>query len=372
MTSTQTHVASQPPAPGLAIIGCGAVIEEVYGIALNAAVEAGSPLFFLDHCPERAQFLAARYRNSRAVTSMSAITKAAAHAIVATPPSSHYSVCTELLDAGIHVFCEKPFVLHPPEGEVLVKKAQQSGLKLQVNQTRRWFPASIAARKMIAEGALGQILSISSKYGNRFDWPARTAFHSQAGLTRNGILSDQGSHLFDLIRWITGSELETVAVEHDGYCGPETTARVTFSTGTTPCVAVMTWLLTIPSQLRFIGSVGTLVLDDDCNRALLYRGSEVTEVSGTRSYQSYQEIIGDIIHGFLSGSELPSTAWASTVLPSVSFLDRAYTIGRSTWPLITAVGLCYLFFLVFERHTLRLRRFLSKHFINRPESTIRE
>jgi predicted dehydrogenase len=322
----------------LAIVGCGAVVEEFYAPALKNLERSGWTLDFVDSDARRAQETATHFRKSAAFDSIDAIVGRASHAIVATPPASHYPLCNQLLEAGIHVLCEKPFVLDPSEGQALVDRAAGADLKLHVNQTRRWFPASLAARRLLCEEAIGDVTSISARFGTRFDWPTKTAFHSHPGLARTGILSDQGAHIFDLIGWILDRELEPIDVKHDGYAGPEMTVCVDFSSGPVRGNAIMTWLVVVPSYVHFVGTKGRIILDDDCNRALLQRESEILEVAGTCRYSSYASIATDLLAAFFDGTDNVSVAPAKSVLPSTTFLDRAYRMAKATLPRVTALG----------------------------------
>ena len=169
----------------LAVIGCGAVVEEFYAPGLKSLEKYGWSLVFVDATAERAHEMANRFHTAAALSSVEAIVGQASHAIVATPPASHYALCSQLLDAGIHVLCEKPLVLDPAEGQALVDRAARAHMKLHVNQTRRWFPASLAAKRLLSEGAIGEPTSVSVRFGARFNWPAKTAFHSHPGLARH-------------------------------------------------------------------------------------------------------------------------------------------------------------------------------------------
>ena len=322
----------------LVVIGCGAVVEEFYVSGLKGLEKSGWSFFFVDATVERAQEIASQFPNAAGLSSIDAVVGRASHAIVATPPASHYSLCGQLLDAGIHVLCEKPLVLDPAEGQALVERAASAHLKLYVNQTRRWFPASLATKRLISEGVIGELTSISVRFGTRFNWPAKTAFHSHPGLARHGILSDQGAHVFDLIGWILGRELEPLEVQHDGYAGPETTVRIEFLSGSVRGDAVMTWLVNIPSKLQFVGTKGRITLDDDCNRALLQTGSEILEVAGATRYATYDAIAIDLLAAFVGGVDNPNVATAHAVLPSIVFLDRAYRMATAKLPLVTALG----------------------------------
>lgn len=321
----------------LAIVGCGAVIEEVYVPALEALGAEGWRLLFVDAHEARAQQLAARFAGAEALDAIPGAGQIT-HAIVATPPATHFKICAQLIEAGVHILCEKPFVLDPAEGTELAARAERRSLKLHVNQTRRWYPASVVVKRLLREKVIGELTSIVGRDGIRFNWPAKTAFHAQPGLVRNGILSDQGSHAFDLIGWILDSALTPVAVEHDGYAGPETTAHIDFTAGQVTGNIVMTWLLAVPGRLRFIGTGGELIIDENCNRALLQRDGVVTEVPGERNYFSYSELVAAVVDAFVRGGDSPSVATARSVLPSIAFLDQAYRMGTATLPLATAIG----------------------------------
>ena len=322
----------------LAIIGCGAVVEQVYEWALRKLAERGWTLLFIDATVARARDLALRFRGAEALTTLDEVIGRAAHAIVATPPASHYAVCSRLLQAGIHVLCEKPFVLEPAEGYALVKQASVSGLKLHVNQTRRWYPSSLVAKNLLADGAVGELTSITMREGARFNWPAKTAFHSQSGLIRNGMLSDLGAHTFDLVGWVIGQPLEVLDLKHDGYAGPEMTVCAKFQIGRVKGDGIMTWLIPVPSKIQFVGTKGRVIIDENFNRALLQTGNDVRVLPGITRYTAYQGIATDIIEAFIAGSDHAAVATAESVMPSIVFLDHAYTMAKAELPFITAIG----------------------------------
>ncbi len=322
----------------LAIIGCGAVVEEFYMRKLNNLSEDGWTLLFVDADASRARELALRFRGAESLTSLDQVVVRASHAIVATPPASHYAICSALLGAGVHVLCEKPFVINPADGYNLVQQAVTSGLKLHVNQTRRWFPASLTIKKLVAEGALGELTTITIREGSRFNWPAKTAFHSQPNLTRHGILSDFGAHIFDLLAWMLNRPLNAIEVKHDGYAGPEATVYAKFLIGQVTCEAVITWLINVPPRIEFVGTKRQAIIDDDCNRALLQSNGEMRPLPSAKRYTTYQGIVADVIEAFLAGSDDVAVATAESVMPSIEFLDQAYTMAKAELPLVTTIG----------------------------------
>lgn len=83
-------------------------------------------------------------------------------AIVCTPPKTHVRIATELVEAGIHVFVEKPIGNEIESARALTTLAQRKGVNLLVGHHRR-FNAYIAATKRIIDaGLLGDIMAVSA------------------------------------------------------------------------------------------------------------------------------------------------------------------------------------------------------------------
>jgi predicted dehydrogenase len=321
----------------LVVIGCGAVIDRFYMPALRVLERDGWSLGFLDAAPDRARALASQFKGSLVHSSIADAAAKSRFAIVATPPADHYQTCSTLIDSKVHILCEKPLVLDPSQALDLARKAGNQ-VRFHVNQTRRWFPASGLARRAIADGRIGQVRSVMVREGIRFSWPARSAFHSQVGLQRNGILSDQGSHVFDLVGWILGTKLEPVAVRHDGYAGPEITVQVDFAAGAASGAAILTWLTSVPYIIKVVGDRGELVVDGNLNRIVLGLGGSREEIVSRDRVASYEDVSLRLVGSFVSGDGNPSIATPESVAPSIEFLDRCYSIGQAVLPLVTATG----------------------------------
>lgn len=83
--------------------------------------------------------------------------------IVATPPVSHAAIAKQALQAGKHVFVEKPLALHIEDAESLVRLAQDRGQILMVGHLLRYHPAILKLREIIESGELGEIFYIYSQ-----------------------------------------------------------------------------------------------------------------------------------------------------------------------------------------------------------------
>ncbi len=85
---------------------------------------------------------------------------------IATPAATHYEVSKMALNAGKHVFVEKPLALKVEEAEELIKIAESSGKILMVGHILNYHPAVLKMKEMISGGEIGRIYYI---YSNRLN-----------------------------------------------------------------------------------------------------------------------------------------------------------------------------------------------------------
>ena len=100
---------------------------------------------------------------------------------ICVPTHLHYSLFKEVIKYDIKaIFCEKPLSGSITESEQMVSLAKERNIVLAVNYTRRWQNSYIFAKKMVDEGKIGKIRTITAYYP--------------------GQIYNIGSHLFDTIR----------------------------------------------------------------------------------------------------------------------------------------------------------------------------
>src|SRR5688500_664558 len=127
--------------PRVAIIGCGAIARLFHVPALARHREVVTQAAFVDPELRRAQSLAASVGATAAFTDVAEVLGQVDGAIVCVPHHLHVPVCERLLDAGIHVLCEKPLAETPDEVRALEDRARATGARLAVNNMRRAYPS---------------------------------------------------------------------------------------------------------------------------------------------------------------------------------------------------------------------------------------
>ena len=186
------------------IVGTGGVAGIHAAIlAKDARVKLDS---FFDLDSSRASAMAAQF-GGRSVHSIAELLGNSDAVFVCTPNTTHEEVASQVLDAGKHVFCEKPFALNLASATRLRDKAVRSGLIYQVGHNRRFAPVYKVLKEAIETNAL-RPLSVHAKM-NRGEL-VNPPWVWNAELT-GGFLYETPVHMFDLMTFFFG-EVEWVQV----------------------------------------------------------------------------------------------------------------------------------------------------------------
>ncbi|WP_418276343.1 Gfo/Idh/MocA family protein [Isoptericola jiangsuensis] len=134
---------------------------------------------------------------------------------VCTPGDTHAEIAVAALDAGKHVLCEKPLANSVAEAEQMVEAAERAaarGVRAMVGFTYRRVPAIQLARKLVADGRIGQVRHVRAQYLQ--DWlsdpTAPLTWRMDKDKAGSGALGDIGAHIVDLTQFITGEQIVAV------------------------------------------------------------------------------------------------------------------------------------------------------------------
>ena len=124
--------------------------------------------------------------------------KASADAVsIIVPNKFHAPLAIQCLNAGKHVFCEKPPALNASEVEQMISAADSSGKHLLFNFNNRARPESYAMMELIGDGTLGKINSAQAKWIRRTGIPGFGGWFTTKALSGGGPLIDL-LHMVDL------------------------------------------------------------------------------------------------------------------------------------------------------------------------------
>ena len=147
----------------VAQIGCG-----YWGPNLlrNFSILPGcSVKYVVDSSAERRAFVEANFPLSHAIESYQmALEDPSIHGVViATPAASHFSLARDALEAGKHVFVEKPLATKVSEVDELSRRASQKDLVVMTGHTFVYNSAVRYVKKMLDAGELGEVRYIYSQ-----------------------------------------------------------------------------------------------------------------------------------------------------------------------------------------------------------------
>jgi predicted dehydrogenase len=74
---------------------------------------------------------------------------------ITTPPQTHYRLGMQCLEAGCHLYIEKPFTLNTTEAEKLIARANETGRKVTVGHDAQFSVVARRMRKLVQDGYLG-------------------------------------------------------------------------------------------------------------------------------------------------------------------------------------------------------------------------
>ena len=238
--------------------------------------------------------------------------------VVLCPPHQRADVAVKALSIGKHVVCEAPAGLSKEEADSMVNAAQYYPRLLSLMKHElRFVPTFVKMKRLIEEGYCGNLLvcecriSVGSLLGSSYDWMCDQAMGG-------GVLTKYGSHIIDLISFLTNQQAESV-------------------NGT---------LKTFVTQTENISSFRHITGDDFCAFQMkLNAGTFVTVTLSTHVPGPYSQVINiigsegrliarnDNLHGQKDGNKEILLYATTRVIPSVekSSSPEIFLIGLESW-----------------------------------------
>lgn len=222
---------------------------------------------------------------------------------ITTPNALHREIAVAALEAGKHVWCEKPMGLTLADAEAMTATARATGRATLLGYNYLRNPALRHAKALIEAGAIGRVFDLQGTIDEDYladptvpwSWRCRVA---DAGY---GVLGDLGSHLIGLAHYLVGpitdvtATLETVHKERslpDGSgLGPvenedlvQALVRFEAGVGGRLTASRVAWGRKNGIRLEIHGTGGTILFDQErLNELRLYQAGERKETEGFRT-----------------------------------------------------------------------------------------
>ena len=178
-----------------AVIGCG-LIGRKRALAIPEFIEL---VGCFDEVPSNAESFAAEFK-TKTFSSLQEVLEIQdlSFVVIATRHDSLHSLTIQALNAGKHVFIEKPGAINHQEFKNICEVAHKNNLKVHVGYNHRYHPALMKAFELFNEGLVGEIMFLRGRYGHGGRLGYEKEWRADKLKSGGGELIDQGTHLIDL------------------------------------------------------------------------------------------------------------------------------------------------------------------------------
>ena len=187
---------------------------------------------------------------------------------VFTPHRAHYRPAMDGLQAGCHVFIEKPLSTNLQEAVDITNLARARGLIVGVGQQYRLSPVLARARALLAAGEIGSLrlvtATMTQPWLNTLVGPGES-WRLDPRVSGGGIVCDAGEHLLDALLWTTGrTAVEVASFQERLEGGPDvvTAAAIRLSENLPATLAISGVSQVATFELVYYGDNGRLRATD--------------------------------------------------------------------------------------------------------------
>lgn len=137
---------------------------------------------------------------------------------IATPHTLHFRQAMDALDKGLHVCIEKPMVCKVEDAKQLIAHAKLQNRVVVLSYQRHFSPAFRYMKQVIEKGEIGEVTFVAALQSQDWKNAVANTWRQIPELSGGGQLNDSGSHLLDIILWMTGLTVDIVSAYIDN-CG---------------------------------------------------------------------------------------------------------------------------------------------------------
>jgi predicted dehydrogenase len=246
--------------PRVGIVGYG-LAGRVFHAPLVEAEENLDLAAIVTADPERATAAATTYPSVAVVDSLDAMLAAGVDVVVvAAPTPRHVEIAERTIGAGIATVVDKPLAVRAGDARRLVETAEQRNVLLTVFQNRRWDGDFLTVRRLVEDGALGDVW----RFESRFEWISSRARPEwkvgTPGRGGGGVAYDLGVHLLDQAIGLFGPVAEVYGELNvrrpNGVNDDDAFIAITHTTGIRSHLAMSSLVAQRGFRFRVLGSEG--------------------------------------------------------------------------------------------------------------------
>ena len=333
-------VNTEEPMLKAAVIGTGLIATKKHLPAWNkvGAAAGAECVAICDINEEQARLVASQYGIAKAYTDIGEMLDRERPDIVdiCTPPKTHAPIAIQCLEGGANALIEKPMATSLEECDQIIAAAEKNNRKICMAHSDLFYPSILKARKLIAEGAIGEFRGMHIFLSTPTDYITSKEDH-WANKLAGGVIGETGPHIVYLtLAWINPIAKVLVhgkkLMDHYPW-SPFEDYRVILAgekavSSTTLTYATNHWM----AEVQLWGTEGILRADMESQSLIFHRRQALTSANvassafkhawqtmegvcrtgaqmATRQYMStHARLIREFAHSLARGEEPPVTA----------------------------------------------------------------
>ncbi|MCK4823270.1 Gfo/Idh/MocA family oxidoreductase, partial [bacterium] len=317
------------------IVGCG-WISHFSHIPAFRKIKNAEIIAVCDQSEELARKTASRFNIPKAYRDFSLMLKEEQLDFIdiCSPPHTHFELCMEAMEAGLHNLTEKPMVLNTAEAEEVISTSKKNKLKVCVIHNFLFNPVVQKAITLVNAGAIGELVSIDIKIFDSkkgiISQPHRWC-HSMPG----GIFGEYGPHAVYLalafighieslkavakkhtnFDWVKADELKVLLMAENGlgsFSISGNSPRPSFTIdifGTEDNLHLDNFIMTLTQYNYGLNRTRDIVIDNLLSSYKLIRAYVERKIFGHKWYKNgHEKIIKGFIKSIINNTEPPVSA----------------------------------------------------------------
>jgi predicted dehydrogenase len=261
---------------------------------------------------------------------------------ICTPPANHASFAVACLEQGLHVLCEKPLATTVGAALRMLRTATRVRRNLLLATKFRHVPDLATARKLIAEGAIGEPVAFEIDFSSMVDMTRR--WNSSRPLAGGGVIIDNGCHAFDIVSYLFGTVSRVLATrlkQVQETAGVEDSATVLVAAGRGLIGRIdLSWSLATGREtyVTVYGSRGTIEIGWRGSR-IRVAGKPPRDIGPGYDKGDAHRRMFTCFTGVVAGEQRPWIS-AGECLRTVAAVDAAYrSLSWGGWVQVDMVGM---------------------------------
>lgn len=260
--------------------------------------------------------------------------------VICTPSHSHVKIGIQAAKAGKHILTEKPAAQTAADWQKLVAAAKRCKVILSVFHNRRWDQDFMAARKIVRQKLVGDVITIEARwqgYGSAAGFGVKDYNQKWREMKKfgGGTLLDLGVHMLDQINQITDAKPDQVtAVVRGGVwsqdCDDFCSGMVHFDNGLVAFVEASAITKVKLPRYRILGTKGIAVHNAEKKTMDIYLGdaAEPTKSIDISQPNEWHQVYRGLVKAVKDRRQKPSVT-PESVVTTMQLIDAYRTSSRT-------------------------------------------